>query len=1061
MIRVLNPQVLQVDMWMRSTTPQIREQARALNELGKVRVDVVEAQHANLRVIEAENRVFHVSVYLDRQNINIGCTCSNRGFWSICRHRLAALLKLSEYLKEHPPSIWKAVMSQALAAPARHAGIHQGQIVFSLQLRATGWALAPYTIAARHLPHPVTREDELVELIDEHDLTVAARPLRSRITTSSYPNVAPEAIAAANMAIMLSQTPAYGYYGSGMSSLYEPVFALLPHCVVYYGAEADPLQRRITVVVEPGSLEVTIEARGEDMHLTTSVRHGDRIIAAQTGDVQVIIPDPLWMLVDNVLMPVRDSRNAAILLAEPELRIPQQEQTEFLEKYLLPLADTVPLRGDVVHVEEVEAQPQPRLYLSEANGELQAHLRFAYGAYEVEYERTPPPVSTRRKEGTTNIGRVHRVAETEHAAQQAVASYGLKRDTQPGRFLLRKSTHPIDFLMHQVPRIAEAGFEVFGEDALKTARVNRNRPTISFNVSSGIDWFDLNATVAFGDTEIALSDVRRAIKRREKYVKLADGSMGVIPEEWIERYRHLFALGEEIDGGMRLANNQLTLIDQLLGEADRAQVDAEFERRRERLRSFTSIAPQQLPPTFTGELRPYQKAAYDWLLFLREYGFGGCLADDMGLGKTVVTLAFIEQLFALDTEAPAVLVVVPRSLLFNWQREAARFTPELGVYVHADQGRIVDPSLFHEHELVVTTYGTMLRDIEILRQYEFSCIILDEAQAIKNPVAETSKAARLLKGRQRITLSGTPVENSTLELWSQFAFLNPGLLGNLDYFRDEFVTPIERKQEAAPAEFLRKMVYPFIMRRTKSQVAPELPPRTDRQIDCDMEPAQRRLYEKQRNYYRDMLLGMIDAEGVDDARMKILEGLLRLRQICCHPRLVEPGFRGNSGKFEQLFETLATLRAEGNRALVFSQFVQMLTLVRERLDAEKVPYAYLDGSTRNRQQVVDSFQRDDGPPFFLISLKAGGVGLNLTAADNVILIDPWWNPAVEMQATDRTHRIGQDKPVFVYRLVVRDSVEEKILELQSRKRALVDQLIAAEGSVFKSLTRDDIAALFS
>ena len=328
----------------------------------------------------------------------------------------------------------------------------------------------------------------------------------------------------------------------------------------------------------------------------------------------------------------------------------------------------------------------------------------------------------------------------------------------------------------------------------------------------------------------------------------------------------------------------------------------------------------------------------------------------------------------------------------------------------------------------------MLRDIEILRNYRFHYVLLDESQAIKNPVAQSAKAARLLNADHRLVLTGTPVENSTYELWSQFAFLNPGLLGNMEYFKEEFGTPIEKHGEEQAAQFLRKMVYPFILRRTKDQVAPELPPRTERMLFSDMEPAQRKLYNRTRDYYRGVLLGMIEQEGMNDARMKILEGLLRLRQICNHPKLMDLQFHGESAKFELLIETLETLRAEGHKALVFSQFVEMLKLVRREMDLRHIPYTYLDGQTHNRQERVDTFQNDPKIPFFLISLKAGGVGLNLTAADYVIHIDPWWNPAVEMQATDRTHRIGQEKPVFVYKLIVRDSVEEKILQLQERKR---------------------------
>jgi non-specific serine/threonine protein kinase len=355
----------------------------------------------------------------------------------------------------------------------------------------------------------------------------------------------------------------------------------------------------------------------------------------------------------------------------------------------------------------------------------------------------------------------------------------------------------------------------------------------------------------------------------------------------------------------------------------------------------------------------------------------------------------------------------------------------------------------------------MLRDIERLKDIHFHYVVLDESQAIKNPLAKTSKAARLLTSDHRLVLTGTPVENSTFELWSQFAFLNPGLLGSLDFFKSEFGKPIEQEGNEDASVLLRRLVYPFILRRTKEQVAPELPPRTERVVYADMEPAQRNFYRKTRDYYRSMLIGIIDEKGINNARMRVLEGLLRLRQISNHPRLVKSDFRGDSAKFLLLLETLETLQSEGHKALVFSQFVQMLRLVRTALDDRDIPYVYLDGRTRKRQERVDKFQNTPDIPFFLISLKAGGVGLNLTAADYVIHIDPWWNPAVEIQATDRTHRIGQKKPVFVYKLITRGTVEEKILLLQEKKKNLVEQLITTESSFFKSLTKEDVDQLFS
>jgi non-specific serine/threonine protein kinase len=355
----------------------------------------------------------------------------------------------------------------------------------------------------------------------------------------------------------------------------------------------------------------------------------------------------------------------------------------------------------------------------------------------------------------------------------------------------------------------------------------------------------------------------------------------------------------------------------------------------------------------------------------------------------------------------------------------------------------------------------MLRDIDLLKKYRFHYVILDESQAVKNPMALTGRAARLLNGDHRLVLTGTPVENNTTELWSQFAFLNPGLLGSIEYFRKEFANPIEKAADTDTLELLRKLVYPFILRRTKDQVAPELPPRTERITYCEMEPAQRKLYERWRDYYRATLLGMMEEGGMNQARMKILEGLLRLRQICIHPKLVDEDYKGGSTKLDSLMETLETLQSEGHKALIFSQFVKMLKIVEKELKARGIPYAYLAGQTRDRQAVVDAFQNNTDIPFFLISLKAGGVGLNLTAADYVIHIDPWWNPAVENQATDRTHRIGQDKPVFVYKLIAADSVEEKMLQLQDRKRALVNQLISTDAGMFKTLTPEDVEMLFS
>lgn len=1059
MIAVLTAETLPVEQFIRMVPPKVAEQGRALHRSGQATVQQNDPTQGIISVHAQPERPVQVTVRLVGNQVQLTCSCRGPYGWGYCKHGIAGVLALRDHLQHHPHSLWKAVFEQAIQrAPRRTGGGSGYTLLFSLQNRGQIWAIAPYQLANRHLGIDHEGDIELIaRTIEQRQLWADVKPIRSQINPENFSTMPHEAITAASL---LMTGGYYGYWSGGGRTL-SSVLSLLHSCLVYSGDDANPARERLRVLKEPASVELDLTRAGEMLEVSAALIIGDEHLPLRRDRAHILTREPLWVLVEDRIVQIIEGGSAIEALSEyPKVQVPAKDQVEFFDNYLLPLAERIPVRGDMIAWDEVRAPAQPRLYLAERDENLLGELRFAYGDHELRYDKSLPPSSTRRIEGA-QFARITRQPEAEQRAWQQLSEFGLKRGEQPHEFLLRRNTHILDFLLHQIPKLAAAGYTVFGEEALTTARVNRARPTISFNVSSGIDWFDMQAVIEFGDQQVALKDLRRAVRKREKYLKLADGSIGLIPEEWIERYRHLFALGEEQGDQLRLSQHHLTLIDQLLADADRAQTDAAFQERRERLRGFDKIAPQPLPRGLRVELRPYQQAGFDWLHFLHSYGFGGCLADDMGIGKTAQTLAFLLDLRERKPDRPADLVVMPRSLLFNWERETQTFTPGLRTYIHADQGRITDPEEFGKHDLVFTTYGVMLRDIELLRKYRFYYAILDESQAIKNPVAETSRAARLISAEHRLVLTGTPVENSTSELWSQFAYLNPGLLGNIEYFREEFVNPIERKQDEGTAQFLRKMVYPFILRRTKDQVALDLPPRSEEIMLTEMEPAQRKLYAKTRDHYRAMLLKLIDGEGIGNARMQVLEGLLRLRQICNHPRLVDEKARGGSGKFELLLETLDTLRAEGHKALIFSQFVQMLTIIREALDARKIPYAYLDGSTRNRQEEVDRFQGDPDLPFFLISLKAGGVGLNLTAADYVIHVDPWWNPAVEMQATDRTHRIGQTRPVFVYKLITRDSVEEKILQLQDRKRALVEQIISAEGSMLKSLTREDVEVLFT
>jgi SNF2 family DNA or RNA helicase len=500
------------------------------------------------------------------------------------------------------------------------------------------------------------------------------------------------------------------------------------------------------------------------------------------------------------------------------------------------------------------------------------------------------------------------------------------------------------------------------------------------------------------------------------------------------------------------------LLDALLAEEGAATFDEGFKKLRDRLRSFERVEPRDPPAGFRGTLRPYQRLGLGWLGFLREFGLGGCLADDMGLGKTVQLLAYLAS--RRTGKAQASLVVVPRSLLFNWKEEARRFTPDLRVIEHVGSGRASRAEGFDGVDLVLTTYGTLRRDAPFLKDVRFDCVVLDESQAIKNAGSATAKAARLLKGEQRLAMSGTPIENHLGELWSLMEFLNPGLLGGASVFRDAIKA---RDGEDAPSRtLLARALRPFILRRTKGQVAPELPPRTEQTIHVELETEERRRYDELREHYRQSLLGRSGGRDWAKAKFHVLEAQLRLRQAACHPGLLDATLRkSSSAKLDALVAQIREVIDEGHKALVFSQFTTFLGILRDGLDKEGVPYAYLDGQTRDRESCVERFQSDPACRLFLISLKAGGFGLNLTAAEYVFLLDPWWNPAVEAQAIDRTHRIGQSRPVFAYRLVARDTVEEKVLELQKSKRELADAILAADQSLLGDLTRKELELLLS
>lgn len=601
---------------------------------------------------------------------------------------------------------------------------------------------------------------------------------------------------------------------------------------------------------------------------------------------------------------------------------------------------------------------------------------------------------------------------------------------------------------------------ILGFNELDGNKMNPNKVKISVKVLSGINWFNAVINARFGKKKAALKQLYRAVKNRTKYVQLDDGTVGIIPADWLAKFETYFNSGFVInDDTLQISKSNFSVIEELFDAAMLdEQVREEVSIYHKKLDNFEAVKKMEAPADFNGELRGYQRQGLSWLNFLDDFNFGGCLADDMGLGKTIQVIAFILSQRA-KTKHNTNLVVVPTSLIYNWQQEIAKFAPSIWLHTIYGADRIKNVDAFDKYEVVLTSYGTLLADIVFLKDYQFNYIFLDESQQIKNPESQRYKAARLLQSRNKIVLTGTPVENNTFDLYGQLSFACPGLLGSKQYFKEIYSSPIDMFKSSKRAKELQKKISPFILRRTKQQVAADLPEKTEMVLYCEMKQQQREIYDAYETEFRD-LISATTGDELKKKSMNVLKGITRLRQICDSPLLIKgEKMPGNaSSKIELLLEEIEG-KKEQHKILVFSQFVEMLNLVRTELKARGIKYTYLTGTTRNRQAVIEEFQGNEEVRVFLISLKAGGTGLNLTQADYVYLLDPWWNPAVENQAIDRCHRIGQDKNIVAVRLICPATIEEKMMVLQETKRDLADDLVTTDNSFLSSLSKDDLLNL--
>jgi superfamily II DNA or RNA helicase len=719
----------------------------------------------------------------------------------------------------------------------------------------------------------------------------------------------------------------------------------------------------------------------------------------------------------------------------------------------------------------VDIVPTFRLRAGGSLVEARVSLRAAYEDVEIDVRAdgmTPPVIVKAPEAGSQKRAKCIRC---DIAAQQAATSklreIGLVPDEEGNGFVIR-GDDAIRFWTEGIAELPEE-WDLFIPDDLVDVQVRGESLSANVRVSSGVDWLSLRMSFESEGVAVTQEELARCLAEGRKYVRLADGSYAKLDPQKVRDVlqRQAEILATSGGNGARLPLSQAGRIQELLEHAGRTAVSVGARELFKKLHEIDEIKGAKKPRNLKAQLRPYQEQGFQWLWFLHEIGSGGVLADDMGLGKTLQTLTLLLAVKNHDEKEGKkkfrALIVAPTSVVTNWLREIERFAPSLTAALWHGGDRKDRKDELEEADVIITSYALLRRDEEMLAKLNLRYAILDEAQNIKNPLSATARAAKRLKAERRLALTGTPIENRLSEIWSIFDFVSPGLLGPLEKFEERYSRPIDAGDQKAAAR-LRATIHPFILRRTKGEVAKDLPEKIETDQFCELTGEQAALYMQVLKEVRAQVMGEVERHGMAKAQLQILAGLTRLRQAACDPRLLglpREFSDEDSGKLVALRDLVQTSIAGGHKVLVFSQFVSMLQIIKKAMDDDGVEYEYLDGATKDRQDRVENFQRDDGPPVFLISLKAGGSGLNLTAADTVIHFDPWWNPAVEAQATDRAHRIGQTKVVTMYRLIAKGTIEEKILALAEKKRELVSAVLMEDVGGAKKLTKADLDELFT
>jgi len=795
-----------------------------------------------------------------------------------------------------------------------------------------------------------------------------------------------------------------------------------------------------------------------------SLESGGKKIDLKKNSIDILCMSPCVIRDGIRILFVSDVEGSKLkpFMSKENIIIPKKSEIKYYSSFVLNAVNNNKVEGTGFEI--IEFIPEKKAILeieTGMKGNTLLILKFSYNGKAIFSNEPAISVTSFESRGENFIFRKYlRDYSWEKKCMDNLGELGFFSDDEISFYPVSSEGKQKDQFYNLIESVNNSYNDLTGSGFVLTTRLiqNYNLKPVSIEMSSHIenDWFDLRARVKIGEWEIPFTSFRKNILEGIREYILPDSSIAILPETWFSKYRNIFEFGKSIGDSLRIHKQHFSLLSDTF--TDKTQ--AGFERL-EKLLVPGQIPVLKSPSGLHCTMRQYQAEGLNWLGFLQTAGLGGCLADDMGLGKTIQTLALLQHnmensvaqeitlpqteltLFENPLAKLTSLIIVPASLIYNWENEIKRFVPEMKVYSHKGNQRKKATTWFHHYDLILSSYHTVRQDINLFSSFPFHYIILDESQVIKNPASMLYKTVTRLKSEFKLVLTGTPVENSLTDLWTQLNFVNPGLLGELSFFRREFAQPIEKTGDDEKEVKLRKIIQPFILRRTKEMVARDLPPVTEQTVFCDMTEEQFKIYDEEKSLVRNSILKNMESNGLEKSAILVLQGLMKLRQISNHPVMAYDDYVSGSGKFETVLQDIDSVISEGHKILIFSSFVKHLELFAAELKNKRIRYAMLTGASTHRERIVNSFQDDTENKVFLISLKAGGVGLNLTAADYVFILDPWWNPASEMQALNRAHRIGQDKSVFVYRYITSGSIEEKIIRLQERKSKLADTFISS------------------